>query len=371
MSVLIRSHLVSAIAGGLVVAAIFLGLGVVGRRTTQTIVEEAPIGAQSAANSSSQLTAHAIYVRDAPGVVFVRAQLVKVVQSPFEMFPESQQTISTGSGFLVDGRGDILTSYHVIEGADRYSGVTVQFADNVSRAALVVGEDPNDDLAVLRVDMSDVPHVQPLTLGDSASVRVGDPTLAIGNPFGYDRTLTSGLVSALQRQIRAPNGFSIDNVIQTDAPINPGNSGGPLLDAAGRVIGINSQIATANDNAQGNVGIAFAVPIDTAKSVLEPLEAGQAVLIAWLGVGQGGSPRSGKGVQIAGLVPGGPAADAGLHRGDVIQTIGGHSVSTFAQLQELVENYRPGQTVPVTIRRAGRVRTISVTLGSQPAGASR
>jgi S1-C subfamily serine protease len=120
--------------------------------------------------------------------------------------------------------------------------------------------------------MSDVPPVQPLTLGNSETVRVGDPTLAIGNPFGYDRTLTSGIVSALQRQIKAPNGFSIDNVIQTDAPINPGNSGGPLLDADGRVIGINSQIATADDDGAANVGIAFAVPIDTARAVLQPLE---------------------------------------------------------------------------------------------------
>jgi S1-C subfamily serine protease len=261
----------SAVVGGVVVTGALLAFGVVGRRTTQTVIGESPVGAQPASKRSAQLTPHAIYVRDAPGVVFVRAQLLKEVQDPFQMFPERQQTTSTGSGFLVDSHGDILTSYHVIEGADRNKGVTVEFADDVNRRAVVVGQDPNDDLAVLRVSMAEVPRVQPLTLGDSASVRVGDPTLAIGNPFGYDRTLTSGIVSALQRQIEAPNGFRIDNVIQTDAPINPGNSGGPLLDADGRVIGINSQIATADDNGDGNVGIAFAVPIDTAKAVLEPL----------------------------------------------------------------------------------------------------
>ncbi len=272
MKPLLRSHLASALVGGLVVAGAFLALGITGRRTTRTIVEQAPVAAQPAAStSSSALTPHAIYVRDAPGVVFVRAQLSKDVQTPFEMFPERQQSTSTGSGFLVDRRGDILTSYHVIEGADRDDGVTVEFADDVARRAIVVEQDADDDLAVLRVDMAGVPSVQPLRLGDSTTVRVGDPTLAIGNPFGYDRTLTSGIVSALQREIRAPDGFSIANVIQTDAPINPGNSGGPLLDAAGRVIGINSQIAAAGDQGEGSVGIAFAVPIDTAKNVLSPL----------------------------------------------------------------------------------------------------
>lgn len=277
MKVLLRSHLASAVVGGLVVAITFLVLGITGRRTTRTIVEEAPVAAQPASNtSSSQLTMHAIYVRDAPGVVFVRAQLSKEVRTPFEQFPERQQSTSTGSGFLVDGRGDILTSYHVIEGADKRRGVTVEFADDVARQAIVVGQDADDDLAVLRVDMAGVPPVKPLALGDSSSVRVGDPTLAIGNPFGYDRTLTSGIVSALQRQIRAPDGFAIDNVIQTDAPINPGNSGGPLLDADGRVIGINSQIAAAGDDGEGSVGIAFAVPIDTAKDVVSSLEDGGA-----------------------------------------------------------------------------------------------
>ncbi len=276
MKDLLRSHLVSAIIGGLVVAVAFLVLGITGHRTTRTIVEEAPVAAQPAANtSSSQLTMHAIYVRDAPGVVFVRAQLSKQVQTPFEGFPERQESTSTGSGFLVDRRGDILTSYHVIEGADKRRGVTVEFADNIARPAIVVAQDADDDLAVLRVNMAGVPPVEALALGDSRSVRVGDPTLAIGNPFGYDRTLTSGIVSALQRQIRAPDGFAINNVIQTDAPINPGNSGGPLLDAAGRVIGINSQLAAAGDQGEGSVGIAFAVPIDTAKDVLTVLENGQ------------------------------------------------------------------------------------------------
>jgi S1-C subfamily serine protease len=362
----IRSQLISAVVGGAVVAGAFLAFGVVGRRTTQTIVEEAPLGAKPASESSSQLTPNGIYVRDAPGVVFVKAQLVKDVQDPFEMFPEQQQTTSTGSGFLVDRSGDILTSFHVIEGADRDSGVTVQFADDISRPAIVVGQDANDDLAVLRVDMVNLPRVEPLTLGDSTSVKVGDPTLAIGNPFGYDRTLTSGIVSALQRQIRAPDGFAINNVIQTDAPINPGNSGGPLLDADGRVIGINSQIATAGDNGSGNVGIAFAVPVDTAKGVLQRLEAGRAAQLGWLGVERGHTPAGGPGVAIN-VDPGGPAAVAGLRDGDMVQSIAGATVSSFAQLQYLTGKGRPGQTVSVIARRAGRLRTFEVTLGSEAA----
>jgi S1-C subfamily serine protease len=263
----IRSHFAAAVVGGLVVAGGFLALGVTGRRTTRTIVEESPVAVQPASNTGSSLTPHAIYERDAPGVVFVRALVVQQVEDPFDLFPQREQSTSTGSGFLIRSDGLILTNFHVIEGADRNTGVSVQFEDNVTRHATVAGADPSNDLALLKVDMRGVPPVGPLQLGDSSTVRVGDPTLAIGNPFGLDRTLTSGIVSALQRQIQAPNGFSIDNVIQTDAPINPGNSGGPLLDAAGRVIGINSQIETASGG-NGSIGIAFAVPIDTAKEFL-------------------------------------------------------------------------------------------------------
>ncbi len=244
MKKLLRSPLVAAVLGGLVVALVFLALGVTGRRTTETIVEQAPVAAQPASSGTSTLTPHEIYVRDAPGVVFVRAQVNDQVETPFDLYGQQQSGSSTGSGFLIDRLGHVLTAYHVIQGADRSTGVTLQFGNGVTRTAAVAGEDPDDDLAVLKVDLRGLPRMQPLPLGDSTTVRVGDPTLAIGNPFGLDRTLTSGIISSLQRQIEAPDGFTIDNVIQTDAPINPGNSGGPLLDAAGRVIGINSQIAT-------------------------------------------------------------------------------------------------------------------------------
>ncbi len=276
MKLLLRSQFVCAVLGGVAVALAFLALGITGRRSTQTIVEEAPT-AEPASGGDDGLTPHDIYVRDAPGVVFVRAQVTEQGEDPFDLFPESASSTSTGSGFLIDAAGQILTNYHLIEGADPRTGVSVQFEDDISRKAVVVGQDPNDDLAVLQVDMRGVPPVRPLPIGDSTTVRVGDPILAIGNPFGLDRTLTGGIVSALQRQIQAPDGFSIDNVIQTDAPINPGNSGGPLLDADGRVIGINSQIETAANGGTGSIGISFAVPVDTAQPLLAGLSRAQPV----------------------------------------------------------------------------------------------
>ncbi len=276
MRVLLRSQFAAAVLGGVVVAGSFLALGIAGRRTTHTVVEQSPVAAQAAADSTG-LTPHAIYERDAPGVVFVRALVIQQGEDPFDLYPQREQSSSTGSGFLISARGYILTNFHVVEGSDPGSGVSVEFQNNVRRRATVVGEDQNNDLAVLKVDLGGVPSVKPLELGDSATVRVGDPTLAIGNPFGSDRTLTSGIVSALQRQIQASNGFAINNVIQTDAPINPGNSGGPLLDAAGRVIGISSQIATSGGGANGSVGVGFAVPVDTAKRLLPRLERGSEV----------------------------------------------------------------------------------------------
>jgi S1-C subfamily serine protease len=367
MKLAVRSHFAASVLGGLVVAGAFLALGVTGRSDTQTIVEESPITSQPASSTGSQLTPHAVYVRDAPGVAFVRAQVTQQVQSPFA-FLEQQRSTSTGSGFLFDARGYLLTNFHVIEGADRRTGVSVQFGDNVARHATVIGEDANNDLALLRVDMTGLPPVRPLVLGDSTSVRVGDPTLAIGNPFGLDRTLTGGLVSALQRQIQAPGGFAIDNVIQTDAPINPGNSGGPLLDATGKVIGINSQIETAGGG-NGTAGIGFAVPINTAREFLPRLRQGGPVSVAFLGFQGGAVPGRSPGVVIRSTQRGGPAASAGLRRGDQVVDIAGRRVSTMEQINDIVAAQAPGRSVPVHIRRSGRLRTVVVLLGSKSAPA--
>jgi S1-C subfamily serine protease len=366
MKTLMRSHFAASVLGGLVVAGAFLLFGVAGHRTTEFI--QSPIDQDAdAASDASPLTPHNIYVRDAPGVVFVRAQIIEQEPDPFDLFPPQQQSSSsTGSGFLIDSSGDILTNYHVIEGANRQNGVSVQFEDNVSRRAAVVGVDPNNDLALLRVDMHGVPPVEPLQLGDSENVQVGDTTLAIGNPFGLDRTLTSGIVSALQRQITAPNGFAIDNVIQTDAPINPGNSGGPLLDAEGRVIGINSQIETAAGGDNGSVGIGFAIPIDTAKAFLPRLEHGVKVAVAYLGISGASSSRSQPGVVVQAAYSHGPAAVAGLRRGDSIEEINGQRVATIEQVQGLVAASSPGAKMEVEYRRGKLKRTIAVKLGQRP-----
>ena len=223
-----------------------------------------PATPSNASQRSVELTPHEVYVRDAPGVAFVTSTVVQRTESPFLFGQESQgQDEDTGSGIVIDGNGTILTNYHVIENAIK---VTVSFEKGKTVEAQVVGKDPSNDLAVLHIP-TDGLTLHPLTLGDSSTVQVGDPVYAIGNPFDLERTLTTGVISALQRQITAPNGFTIDNVLQTDAPINPGNSGGPLLNAAGQVIGINSQIETGGSG-DGSVGIGFAVPINTAKSEL-------------------------------------------------------------------------------------------------------
>lgn len=264
----------SGMLGGAVVAVavavivVTVGLGF----STKTVtVQETPVVEAAGHQESRWLTARQIYRRDAVGVVFVNATDVSQAQSSSEYLKGEggQQGTATGSGFEVNGDGTILTNWHVIENASK---VIVGFERGKSIEAKVLGKDPSNDLAVLRIPTEELPW-HPLTLGDSSRAQVGDPALAIGNPFGLDRTLTTGVVSALQRRIQAPSGVTIDNALQTDAPINPGNSGGPLLDDQGQVIGINSQIESASSDG-GNVGIAFAVPINNVKRELSVLEKG-------------------------------------------------------------------------------------------------
>ncbi len=399
MSKLLRSPFFAALIGGLVVAIALVATGVGGGKTT-TVVQQSPIATATPSSSSSgsssgssstdggtPLTAHDIYVRDAPGVVFIRSRIVQNVQSPFGLGPESQSSEATGTGFVIDGSGHILTNYHVIAGA---SNVTVGFDDNRTVQAKVLGTDPQNDLALLSVDPSGI-KLSPLTLGDSSSAQVGDPVLAIGNPFGLDRTLTTGVVSALQREIQAPNGFAIQHVIQTDAPINPGNSGGPLLDAAGRVIGINSQIETGGSG-NGNVGIGFAVPINTAKRMLPELKRSGTVVHAYLGITGVTIDQSladlqlkvSHGVLVQSVQAGGPAAQAGIHGGsiesqvngqslvlggDAIVSLNGKPVASMDALSGQMARMRPGDKLSVGLLRSGNPKTVVVTLGKAPAQA--
>jgi putative serine protease PepD len=232
--------------------------------------------------------------------------------------------------------------------------------------AQVLGTDPSSDLAVLKISGGDTPNVRPLGFADSSRVRVGDRAVAIGNPFGLDRTATAGIVSGLRREIRAPNGFQIDEVIQTDAPINPGNSGGPLLNDDGRVIGVNSQIATGG--AQGNVGIGFAVPSNTVRQVVPRLRQGQTIERPYLGVSTGpASPASPDGAQVRSVEPGSPAQRAGLQVDDVITSIEGRRVDDPADVSAAVNGRSPGDHVTVEVRRDGQPVSLDVELGTRPA----
>src|SRR4029450_6728102 len=277
--------IVSAVIGAGAAVGVVEGFDLGSAKTTTTVVQQAPPAAPANAsdNAASGPTAGDIYKRDAPGVVFIRSQIVQRTQaSPFDFgLPQEQQGEATGSGFVIDRAGTILTNAHVVNGATK---VTVQFADKKSVDAKVLGKDESTDLALLRVDPAGL-KLTPLTLGSSKGVQVGDPAIAIGNPFGLERTLTTGVISAVQRTIQAPNNFPIDDVLQTDAPINPGNSGGPLIDATGKVIGINSQIATGGNGSNGSVGIGFAVPIDTAKKIIPELRQSGRVDRGYLGIG--------------------------------------------------------------------------------------
>jgi S1-C subfamily serine protease len=378
-----------------VLASAALGAGVsigavevfgLGGGTTTTIVEQAPLTGTTTTASDSGLTARDIYKRDAPGVVFIRAEVVQKTSSPFDFgMPSEQRGEATGSGFLIDKTGTILTNAHVVDGATK---VTAQFADHKTVGAKVVGRDESTDLAVLKVDPVGL-DLHPLALGDSGTVQVGDPTIAIGNPFGLERTLTTGVVSALQRRIQAPNGFSIDDVIQTDAAINPGNSGGPLLDGAGRVIGINSQIETGGGG-NGNVGIGFAVPINTAKKIIPQLQKAGKVDRGYLGVDTWSVDAKLKdlnlpvseGALVQTVQPGSPADKAGIRGGnivasldgeqiklggDIITAVDGRKVRSNDDLTNLIATRKKGDEVKLTVVRQGKEQDIAVTLGERPA----
>jgi S1-C subfamily serine protease len=383
----IRLPLLSGLLGGGIVAALLLALGVGGSNTTTTVVQQAPIAATTTAQTDGKaLTAADIYKRDAPGVVFIRSQIIERSQDPFDLFPTAQRGEATGSGFVIDKAGDILTNAHVVDGAVK---VTVQFSDNKTVDARIIGRDTSTDLALLRVATDGV-SLDPLKLGSAKDVQVGDPAIAIGNPFGLSRTLTTGVISAKQRQIQAPNGFKIDNVLQTDAPINPGNSGGPLLDATGRVIGINSQIETGGGG-NGNVGIGVAVPIDTARKVLPQLKSHGSVQRAWLGLSSltiDGSLRGldlpvRSGALVQSVEQGSPADKAGIKGGDIsaqlangtpiqlggdiITAVDGKAVSTSDDLASAIEGKSPGDTVTLTMRHGGATKQVKVKLGKRPA----
>jgi S1-C subfamily serine protease len=373
--------LAAAVAGGIVGAAV--GLAIDDNSAAST-----PVAAEAASpisTSRTGLTPEQIYRRDAQGVVVITDTQTEQVPATAFSPPRTQKAEALGSGFVIDRQGDIVTNDHVVQGS---TGIRVGFSSGASYPATTVGTDPSTDVAVVRVK-APAAALHPLAFANSSTAEVGDPVYAIGNPFGLDRTMTAGIVSATGRDIQAPNGLTIPNAIQTDAAINHGNSGGPLLDRFGSVVGMNSQIQGGTVNA--NVGVGFAISSNAARAVADELIATGHAVHPFLGVGVetiepsvakvvGGLPSHG--VIVASVVRGSPAAKAGLEPptrrvtvngvtmllgGDAIVGIDGKAISTAQQLSSAVALRKPGDRVTLDVVRAGKSRTVSVTLGNVPA----
>jgi S1-C subfamily serine protease len=372
----------AVLGGGVAVAGVALLGGLEDDTTTVSETIQAP--RSSTVTAGATMSVNEIYERSAPGVVQINATSNSTsATDPFGGGTPGQQAL--GSGFVIDKAGHIVTNYHVVEGADK---VTVSFSNRDTVRADVVGTDPSTDLAVLSVDTS-ASALRPLPLGDSDKVVVGDAVVAIGNPFGLDRTATSGIVSALQRLITAPNRFTIDHVIQTDAPINHGNSGGPLLDAHGKVIGVNTQIETGGV-ASGNVGIGFAVPANTVKEVVAQILRSGRVDHAYLGISGHALTQdladtynlaTKAGVLVESVTKGSGADKSGLRSGktnvvvagetyvlggDIIVLADGKQIASIEQLRDVIAAHKPGDKIELEVYRASKKTSVTVTLGRQP-----
>jgi S1-C subfamily serine protease len=343
--------------------------------STKTVVRQVPVQNGQPTADSNGLTPGQIYRQTYQGVVEI------TVSSPQQTPMGNQESQAQGSGFVIDSDGHIVTNEHVVDNAD---SVSVRFWNGNTYKATVVGSDQSTDLAVIKVDApQSVLH--PLTLGDSSKVRVGDAVVAIGSPFGLEETLTGGIVSAVHRQMQAPNDFTINDSIQTDAAINHGNSGGPLLDSSAQVIGVNAQIA---GQTGANVGIGFAIPSDTVKSIADTLISSGKVEHAYLGVSVQEIPSSVAdqvgavaGVEITDVRSNTPAKDAGLvgstgkktidgqqypTGGDIITAIDGQSMTSSEAVQQAIDSHQPGDKISITYWRKGESHTANVTLATRP-----
>jgi len=361
-------NFLSALLGALVVAVLVAALALGGAfddddegEAGPTPTTAAPPVQTSEASSPAPPAQNAtdvsdLYERVRDGVVFV--QVLSAQAQPQLGVPDGEQPSGSGSGFLINREGQILTNEHVVSTATR---VRVRIGeDEELRDARVLGTDPGSDLALLQVE-EPPGDLQPLELGSSEDLQVGDPAIAIGSPFGLEGSLTTGVISALGRSLTAPNNFTITGAIQTDAAINPGNSGGPLLDVEGRVIGINAQIATQSGS---NSGVGFAIPVDTAKQVIPALERGERPERPYLGVSTVETTEGG--ALVAEVVQGGPAQRAGIRQGDRILSVGGEPVNASEDVAQAIADDRPGEVVEVVVQRGERRETLRVRLGTQP-----
>jgi putative serine protease PepD len=353
--------LLGALAVGVVVAVLAVTGALpqkVERTTTTTTATATPQPTASDAPQTAPVSVADIYARVSGSVVFVSA---RGGNGQLQFNGQGGGRAASGSGFVVDTAGHIVTNDHVVENADRF---TVRFGEQGNPIpAKLIGKDPSSDLAVLGIDPKQVEGgTKPLRLASSSSLRPGQAAIAIGSPFGLSGTVTTGVVSALGREIQAPNGFSIPGAVQTDAAINPGNSGGPLLDAAGRVIGVNSQIASQSGS---NSGVGFAVPSDTVKDVVPKLIKSGKIDRAWLGLSTGERPAT-PGAVVGTVTQGSPAGDAGIRSGDVITGFDGKSIRSPSDLSLDVLTRRPGDKVKVEFKRGGSTHAVTVQLGNRP-----
>jgi putative serine protease PepD len=356
----------SALLGGGVSAGVLASTGALDGAGTTTVVQSTGTSPSSgtSASTSAGLDADALYASTSAGVVDITAKGVSSSAGPTSPFggPPQSDTAATGTGFVLDGDGNIVTASHVVDGA---SSITVALQDGTTRRATLVSKDDATDVALLKIDASGM-TLHPLELGSSGSLAVGDQVAAIGDPFGYSRSISTGIVSGVNRTVDAPNGFTVAHAIQTDAALNPGNSGGPLLNASGAVIGIVDQIAT-NGNSDQSSGVGFAVPIDLVKSELSKLKSGATVSHAYLGVATSGTPTGTDGATVAQVTSGGPADDAGMRTGDVVTRLGGAKVQNANDLVAAIAAHGPGDKVAITVKRGANTLQLTATLGKQPA----
>jgi putative serine protease PepD len=336
------------------------GLGVGGAATyaglapgsTRTVVRQVTVTGGEPAAATTGLSVSDIYENTYKGVV----EITVTSGGSATPFGGEQSQQALGSGFVVDDQGHIVTNEHVVDGA---TSIEVRLWDGKTYDATLVGSDPSTDLAVIKVDAPES-VLEPLTLASSDDVAVGDSVVAIGSPFGLENTVTSGIVSALHRQMNSPNNFSIDDSIQTDAAINHGNSGGPLLNSAGQVIGVNAQIES---DSGGNDGVGFAIPSNTVKTIVSELISTGKAEHAYFGV----SVETVNGtVRVGEVRSGTPAEAAGLRAGDAILSVDGQKMTSSEALTSAIASKSPGDTISITYSRGGTTHTVEVTLSTRP-----